>query len=717
MKDNVRNMYEEKEFMKKFSKRLLSWLCLMLMVISMVVPVMAEINPSIDAGILEGNYPIVTGISYKGTYADGVPSINKDTVPFAVGLTIRNNNPGIYTCKITSVELVYSDGKNDVSCHGECKFAHNEEIQTFYVNVKLITDNAVPGTYSLSKVILRGTNGKDSYTKVFEDVSSINGADYIKVKVNNSSKDDFGNISIGLNPDMTDKSLDVNLDNNNLSQKVKYYFKVTGKSGVKGITVFWGRYVNGEFKETGNTTRVTKEGEGLYSSYCVLQSGSETGVYRISRIKITDDNDMKYSFYNPAFEKYADKQDTFNADFVLNVNNSIDPDKLSLYCFGFVNEALDTMSKTITVKKISETEVQVPFRIETKAINKEISLKNVYFETVDSNGTVIDCQTVGALQKNGNYYNGKIMLVKDGWPAGKYKINKIKLISSDDKEYSYSVEDGSFTANMGRNNSLIVKANDKIVPEETGVAPVSIKVVKSPDGTAKAEVKVDDKQKPEVDEKNDKLDAAAIECAKEEYTFNIESKDIPDNTTIEIGKVLVGNIYDNVKKAIESVVSNVKNDIRVFEINLLNRAGNKVQPDNNGKVTITTDIPAGFDSSKKIEVYRLSDDGKSKIKVESKAENGKVTFVTDHFSTYIIAQTAAQGQIIVPTPDPDDIWDTEDEENSVIIASEERPAGSATTIKDKSPVTSDSAPVAVLLSVFVSAVALFGMCLSKKIIK
>ena len=197
MKNNVRNMYEEKEFMKKFSKRLLSWLCLMLMVISMVVPVMAEINPSIDAGILEGNYPIVTGISYKGTYADGVPSINKDTVPFAVGLTIRNNNPGIYTCKITSVELVYSDGKNDVSCQGECKFAHNEEIQTFYVNVKLITDNAAPGTYSLSKVILRGTNGKDSYTKVFEDVSSINGADYIKVKVNNSSKDDFGNISIG----------------------------------------------------------------------------------------------------------------------------------------------------------------------------------------------------------------------------------------------------------------------------------------------------------------------------------------------------------------------------------------------------------------------------------------------------------------------------------------------------------------------------------------
>ena len=714
MKNNVRNMYEEKEFMKKFSKRLLSWLCLMLMVISMVVPVMAEINPSIDAGILEGNYPIVTGISYKGTYADGVPSINKDTVPFAVGLTIRNNNPGIYTCKITSVELVYSDGKNDVSCQGECKFAHNEEIQTFYVNVKLITDNAAPGTYSLSKVILRGTNGKDSYTKVFEDVSSINGADYIKVKVNNSSKDDFGNISIGLSPDMTSKSMDVNLDNNNLSQKVQYYIKVTGKSGVKGITVFWGRYVDGELRETGNTTRVTKEGEGLYSSYCVLQSGSETGVYRMSKIKITDDNDMTYFFYNPAFKEYANKQNTFNADFVLNVNNSIDPDKLSLYCFGFVNEALDTMNQTITVKKVPRTKVLVPFRIETKAINNEISLKNVYFETVDSNGKVTDYQTVGALQKNVDYYDGKIMLIEDGWPAGKYKINKIKLISSDGKEYSYSVEDGSFTVNMGRNNTLIVKENDRIEPEETGVAPVSKPVEKSNDGTAKAEVKVDDKQELAVEK--DDLDDAAKKCAEEEYTFNIESKAIPDNTTIEIGKVLAGNIYDNVKAAIESVVLDVKKDIRVFEINLLNTSGNKIQPDNNGNVTITTNIPDGFDPLK-IEVYRLSDDGKDKIKVSAKAENGKVTFVTNHFSTYIIAQTAAQGQIIVPTPDPDDIWDTEDEENSVIIASEERPAGSATTIKDKSPVTSDSAPVVVLLLVFVSAVALFGMCVSKRIIK
>ena len=46
-----------------------------------------------------------------------------------------------------------------------------------------------------------------------------------------------------------------------------------------------------------NTTYVTKEGKDLYSSYCVLQSrSSETGVYKMSKIMITDDNDMTYFF-------------------------------------------------------------------------------------------------------------------------------------------------------------------------------------------------------------------------------------------------------------------------------------------------------------------------------------------------------------------------------------------------------------------------------------
>ena len=713
--------------MKKYMKRIVSWMCAVLMTLSMAVPVLATDSSSNSASETE-NRPSGVGVSFhQGTEKQIEVGNGKSKI--TLDLSFVNPSPGVETKPINNIIFCFKNEMGECSFYTTSKngFSFSEQYISRYFtiyggNVQDNTEKKIKeGTYKLKeiKLIFTGEDPKDETKKTILPVSQD-----ITIEVknplyagdnNDDSKPDFGNISIGLNPDMTAKSMDVNLNDDNLSQKVKYYFKVTGKSGVKRIKVLWGWYVDGEFKEISRTTRVTKEGEGLYSSYCILQSDSETGVYKMSKIVITDDNDAIDTFYNPAFKEYANKQNTFNADFVLNVNNSIDPDKLCLYCFGFGNEALNEKSLTITVKTNSEAKVRVPFRIETMVINDEISLKNVYFETVDSNGNVVDCRTVGGLQKDGNGYNvngynGEIML--EGLKAGKYNINKIKLISSNDKEYSYSVNDGSFTVNMGCKNTLIVKENDKILPEEIGVTPVSEPVEKLPDGTAKAELKVDDKQK--VVESD--LDEAAKKFVKEEYTFNIESKDIPENTTIEIGKVLVGNIYDNVKEAIKDVVSNVKNDIRVFEINLLDTAGNKVQPDNNGNVTITTDIPAGFNPLN-IEVYRLSDDGKSKIKVESKAENGKVTFVTNHFSTYIIAQTAGKGQIVVPTPDPDDILDTEDEEDPVIIASEERPTGSATTIKDKSPVTSDSAPVVVLLLVFVSAVALFGMCVSKKIIK
>ena len=713
--------------MKKYMKRIVSWMCAVLMTLSMAVPVLATDSSAGSVSETE-NRPSGVGVSFhQGTEKQIEVKNNQSYITF--DLSFVNPSPGVETKPIYNVIFCF---ENEM---GECSFyttlaeekGFSEQYKS-YNNIRIngfrVQNNTEKkikeGTYKLKEIKLtfdrEGSNDETQKTilPVSQDIT-------IEVKNplyagdnNDDSKPDFGNISIGLNPDMTAKSMDVNLNDDNLSQKIKYYFKVTGKSGVKGIRVLWRWYVDGEFKEISRSTRVTKEGEGLYSSYCILQSDSETGVYKMSKIVITDDNDAIYTFYNPAFKEYANKQNTFNADFVLNVNNSIDPDKLCLYCFGFGNEALNEKSLTITVKTNSEDKVRVPFRIETMVINDEISLKNVYFETVDSNGNVVDCRTVGGLQKDGNGYNvngynGEIML--EGLKAGKYNINKIKLISSNDKEYSYSVNDGSFTVNMGSKNTLIVKENDKILPEEIGVTPVSEPVEKLPDGTAKAELKVDDKQK--VVESD--LDEAAKKFVKEEYTFNIESKDIPENTTIEIGKVLVGNIYDNVKEAIKDVVSNVENDIRVFEINLLDTTGKKIPL--NGNVTITTDIPADFNPLNNIEVYRLSDDGKSKIKVESKAENGKVTFVTNHFSTYIIAQTAGKGQIVVPTPDPDDILDTEDEEDPVIIASEERPTGSATTIKDKSPVTSDSAPVVVLLLVFVSAVALFGMCVSKKIIK
>ncbi|MDY5805986.1 MAG: hypothetical protein SPM04_00335, partial [Lachnospira sp.] len=59
--------------MKRIGKSIISWMCMLIMTIGMIVPVMAEVNPSVDAGTLEENYPTVTAISYGGTYSNTVP--------------------------------------------------------------------------------------------------------------------------------------------------------------------------------------------------------------------------------------------------------------------------------------------------------------------------------------------------------------------------------------------------------------------------------------------------------------------------------------------------------------------------------------------------------------------------------------------------------------------------------------------------------------------
>ena len=100
---------------------------------------------------------------------------------------------------------------------------------------------------------------------------------------------------------------------------------------------------------------------------------------------------------------------------------------------------------------------------------------------------------------------------------------------------------------------------------------------------------------------------------------------------MKISKVVTGTEYSNAK----AVTNAVSDKIAVFEIDLLNSNDVKVQP--NGKVSITTDIPNGFDPSRVV-VYRLSADGKSYTKLTSTVSGGKISFETDHFSTYIVAQ-------------------------------------------------------------------------------
>ncbi len=73
-----------------------------------------------------------------------------------------------------------------------------------------------------------------------------------------------------------------------------------------------------------------------------------------------------------------------------------------------------------------------------------------------------------------------------------------------------------------------------------------------------------------------------------------------------------------------------------FDISL-ERDGVKVQP--NGKVKVTLPIPAGYDKAK-LTVYRVEADG-SKTELPCTVNGDAVTFETDHFSVYLLAEKAA----------------------------------------------------------------------------
>lgn len=130
----------------------------------------------------------------------------------------------------------------------------------------------------------------------------------------------------------------------------------------------------------------------------------------------------------------------------------------------------------------------------------------------------------------------------------------------------------------------------------------------------------------------DELDKDAKDVYNQKFNFNIKASNgvIADGAAISVDKVLAGANYEAAKKVTKDAASH----IAVFNIDLL-KDGAKIQP--NGNIEFTVDVPNNFNKDL-IAVYRLSSDGTSYVKLTSSVKDGKVTFVTDHFSTYIIAE-------------------------------------------------------------------------------
>lgn len=69
-------------------------------------------------------------------------------------------------------------------------------------------------------------------------------------------------------------------------------------------------------------------------------------------------------------------------------------------------------------------------------------------------------------------------------------------------------------------------------------------------------------------------------------------------------------------------------DSNKYDLSFTDTAGNEVQP--NGKVTVSIPLPAGWETA-----YAYRVEGGTKTFLPSEIKNGKVVFITDHFSVYM----------------------------------------------------------------------------------
>lgn len=111
---------------------------------------------------------------------------------------------------------------------------------------------------------------------------------------------------------------------------------------------------------------------------------------------------------------------------------------------------------------------------------------------------------------------------------------------------------------------------------------------------------------------------------------------LPEGTTLTSEKLTEGTAFDDVKKLVEE--EKAIGEYAVYELNLLDNTDAAIHQ-LDGKVKVTLDLPITVGEGNKLQVYWV--DGNLLIECPTTVSEGKVTFETDHFSTYVIAEIEA----------------------------------------------------------------------------
>ena len=152
-------------------------------------------------------------------------------------------------------------------------------------------------------------------------------------------------------------------------------------------------------------------------------------------------------------------------------------------------------------------------------------------------------------------------------------------------------------------------------------------VIKTPENSAAHKYAVENNIKYEL------LEPVTVEGDDKNITISTDSSVIPSE-----GVSLSTEKVENIGEKYETQLKNLGAEkFTAYNIDLM-KAGAKIQPD--GKVTVSIAVPDGMDGAK-CKVYRAESDG-TLTDMKAVIENGKLTFTTDHFSLYIITQSAVK---------------------------------------------------------------------------
>jgi hypothetical protein len=111
--------------------------------------------------------------------------------------------------------------------------------------------------------------------------------------------------------------------------------------------------------------------------------------------------------------------------------------------------------------------------------------------------------------------------------------------------------------------------------------------------------------------------------------ISAENGAIPDGATVVANPITTGEQFDKVKAALVDTAGK----FTAFDISLT-QDGMKIEP--NGKVLVSIPIPSGYDKTK-LEIYFVDDEGKITA-IPSMVDGDNITFETDHFSNYVVAE-------------------------------------------------------------------------------